>query len=80
MTFMQQSDVLERLHLLIKRRGTGTPHDLAEKFEVSIGTIKNWINILKSNDLPINYCRFDNTYYYEYEVNVTFFKVECNKA
>ena len=36
MTFMEQITALEHLHELIKRKATGTPEQLAEKFGVSL--------------------------------------------
>ena len=51
MTFNEQMEVLERLHLLIKRKATGTPEQLAEKFNVSLGTINNLIKILRDKGL-----------------------------
>ena len=75
MTFMQHIEALERLHLLIQRKGTGTPEDLARRFNVSVGTIKNLLTILRNKGLPICYCRDSQTYYYEYEVEVRLFWV-----
>ena len=76
MTFNEQIQALERLHDLIKRKGTGTPEQLAEKFNVSVGTIKNLLKILKDKDFPIAYCRDRKTYYYEREIELIVFKAE----
>jgi len=75
MTFFEHFDALERLHLLIKRKATGTPEHLAELFKVSVSTIKNMLRDLKDRNLPVCYCRERETYYYEYDVEVVFFKV-----
>lgn len=77
MKFDKQMDAIDRLHNLIKRKATGTPEQLSEKFEVSVGTIKNWINILKDRNLPVKYCRDKQTYYYEYEVELRIFWVKA---
>ena len=79
MTFMEQIAALERLHELIKRKATGTPEQLAEKFDVSLGTINNFIKTLRNKDLPINYCRERQTYYYEYEVDVIVFQIKTKE-
>ncbi len=79
MTFMEQIEALERLHELIKRKATGTPEQLAEKFDVSLGTIHNFIKTLRSKDLPIAYCRERQTYYYEYEVEVIVFQIKTKE-
>lgn len=79
MSWIQQLDALERLHLLIKLKATGTPEQLAHRFNVSVGTIKNLIKILKEKDLPVCYCRYDQTYFYDYEVEIQFFVVKLKK-
>jgi HTH domain len=79
MTFMQQIEAIERFHLLIKRKATGTPEQLAERFNVSLGTINNFIKILRSKNLPVLYCRERQTYYYEYEVEVIVFQIKTKE-
>jgi hypothetical protein len=79
MTFIEQVDALERLHNLIRLKATGTPEQLAERFNVSLGTINNWLKILRRKDLPVLYCRFRETYYYEYEVEVFLFVVKTKE-
>ena len=83
MTYDEYNFALERLNDLIRRKATGTPEQLAEKFDVSVGTIKNLLNILKNRDAPVRYCREKQTYYYEFEVEVRVFsvnaKVDLNK-
>lgn len=76
MTFMEQIEALERLHSLIRRKATGTPEELAERFNVSVGTIKNLLRILKDKELPISYCRNKQTYYYDYEVDIRLFVID----
>jgi DeoR/GlpR family transcriptional regulator of sugar metabolism len=79
MTFIEQLEALERLHELIRRKGTGTPEQLAERFKVSVGTIHNLIKILRNKGLPVLYCRDRQTYYYEYEVDVFLFVVKAKE-
>jgi hypothetical protein len=76
MTFIEQLEALERLHLLIQRKATGTPEQLAGRFNVSPRTIRNFIQILKDKDLSIHYCRDLQTYYYDSDVEVQFFSVK----
>jgi hypothetical protein len=63
MTFIEHLEALERLHLLIQRKATGTPEQLAGRFNVSQRTIRNFIQILKDKDLSVHYCRDLQTYY-----------------
>ena len=76
MNYDEKNEALQRLHNLIKRKGTGTPEELAEKFGVSLGTINNLIKIMRNKGFPIAYCRERQTYYYEYEVEVIIFRVK----
>jgi predicted DNA-binding transcriptional regulator YafY len=76
MTFFEHIQAFDRLHDLIRRRATGTPTQLAVKFKVSVGTIKNMITILRNEGFPIAYSREDETYYYEYEIEVVIFRVK----
>jgi hypothetical protein len=79
MTFTEHVFALERLNDLIRRKATGTPEQLAVKFGVSVGTIKNLLKILKDRNLPVCYCRERQTYYYEYEVEVRLFWVNAKE-
>ena len=76
MTFFDHIDAFDRLHDLIKRRATGTPIQLAAKFNVSVGTIKNMIATLRDKNFPVAYSREDETYYYEYEIEAIIFRIK----
>lgn len=58
-------DRLEYLNDMIRRRSTGSPAQLARKFNVSKRTIYEYIDILKSLGAEIDYCRHSETYYYK---------------
>jgi predicted DNA-binding transcriptional regulator YafY len=79
MTFIEQIEALDRLHHLIKRKATGTPEQLAGKFKVSERTIKNLLKILRDRDLPVYYCRNEQTYYYNGDVDIYFFYIKRNQ-
>jgi predicted DNA-binding transcriptional regulator YafY len=76
MTFIEHIQAFDRLHDLIRRGATGTPAQLAAKFNVSVGTIKNMITTLRDEGFPIAYSREDETYYYEYEIEVVIFRIK----
>jgi hypothetical protein len=80
MNYEKTFDNFDRLHHLIKKKGTGTPKHLSEKFKVALGTVNNWIKLLRNKGLPIVYCRKAQTYYYEYEVEVIIFRVIIKKS
>lgn len=76
MTFFEHIHAFDRLHDLIRLRATGTPTQLAAKFKVSVGSIKNMITTLRNEGFPIAYSREDETYYYEYEIEVVIFRIK----
>ena len=75
MRFNEHFDALDRLDGLIRRKQTGTPAQLAAKFGVSVGTIKNMIKEMKDRDCPIRYSRGEKTYYYTRKIKIIAFQV-----
>ena len=76
MTLDEQEDAILRLNDLIRRKQTGTPEKLAEKFGVSDRTMDNLIKTMKNKGFPIAYCRNRQTYHYKYEIEVIAFQVK----
>jgi hypothetical protein len=68
MTREEKIEVLERIHHLIRRRGTGKPCELAKRLQLSERTIYNLISEMKLMNAPIFYCNERNSYCYEFEV------------
>ena len=67
MDIFDDKDKLLRLDQLIRLKATGTPKQLAKKFEVSERTIKRVIKKLREKfDCPISYSKIRKSYYYEY--------------
>ena len=62
---------LERLHLLIKRKGTGPVDELAHKIELSRRQTLEYISEMKEMGAPIRYCKYRQTYYYTRDVKLT---------
>jgi predicted DNA-binding transcriptional regulator YafY len=79
MTFSELINALERLHQLIRLKATGSPQQLAAKFNVSVGTVKNLIQVFKDKNLPIRYSRKNGTYYYEDEIEGHLFDLKKKK-
>ncbi|MCB0650808.1 MAG: HTH domain-containing protein [Saprospiraceae bacterium] len=63
---------LERLDQLIRLKATGSPKDLARKLDVSLRTVYNLLDGLKSFGAEICYCRERCSYYYENEIKFQF--------
>ena len=72
MKFLEEIERLKRLDQLIRLKATGTPAQLASRLGVSERTIFNQIELLRSMDAPIGFCKTRESYYYEYEVRVEF--------
>jgi hypothetical protein len=70
MTFLERLHKLDRLHHLIRRRGTGTPGELAERLDVCKRTAHNLIDELRDLGAPVVYCPVRGSYYYEYEIEL----------
>ncbi|WP_083867429.1 HTH domain-containing protein [Fulvivirga imtechensis] len=62
MKYSEYSNVLDRIIFLAERKMTGTPNELSQKLNVSPSTIKRMIRTLKDKNIPITYCRYENSY------------------
>ena len=71
MTALKFIDRIERLHLLIQRKGTGTPKELARRLETSESTVYQYINTLKLLGAPLVYDTFRRSYVYEKPCSLT---------
>ena len=65
MTALKFIERIERLHLLIRRRGTGTPKELARRLALSEATVYKYINTLKALGAPVVYDVGRQSYVYE---------------
>jgi len=63
---------IERIDNLIRRKATGSPKDLASRLGVSERTIYDCIDLMKSMDAPIYYCRHNQSYCYDNPVRFSF--------
>jgi hypothetical protein len=65
MKFLDQIQQLERLDQLIRLKATGSPKELAEKLDVSEGTVYNLMKLMRYLGANIEFCSYRNSYYYE---------------
>ncbi|MEL6971289.1 MAG: helix-turn-helix domain-containing protein [Bacteroidota bacterium] len=72
MTYVERLYLLDRLHRLIRRKGTGTPGELANRLEVSKRTVFNHLNILRELGANICYCNERCSYFYESDIVFNF--------
>ena len=68
MALIKRIQQIERVDALIRRKGTGTPADLARKLNVSERTVYNLIDLMIRMGAPIYYCNERKSFCYEYEV------------
>jgi len=64
MKLLQQLRQLERVDSLIRRKGTGSPEQLARRLDLSKRQVHRLINDLRAMGLPIRYCRERQSYLY----------------
>lgn len=64
MRLIRKINQINRLHSLIKRKSTGSPKELAAKFNVSERCIYRLMDELKHMDIDINYNRSRRSYEY----------------
>ncbi|MCU4164998.1 hypothetical protein [Carboxylicivirga caseinilyticus] len=55
---------MERIHMLIKRRATGTPNELSERMEISKASLHRILDVMKELGAPIEYSAVDQSYIY----------------
>lgn len=78
MPLQKYLDRLERLHLLIKRKATGTVDELADKLDLSRRQTLEYISEMKDMGAPIQFCKYQQTYFYTREVKLTLGFTELN--
>ena len=64
MKFEEQIERLERIHKLIKRKGTGTPDQFCQKLGISKRQLFRIINLMKNLGATIDYSQSRQTYFY----------------
>ncbi len=65
-----QKEILQRLNRidhLIRTRGTGTPHQLAEKIGLSERSLYEYLRLMRDFGAPVEYSRERKSYYYLHE-------------
>ena len=68
MSLIKRIQQIERINALIRRKGTGTPAELAKKLNVSERTVYNLIDLMIRMGAPIYYCNERKSFCYEYDV------------
>ena len=74
MKFLDRLRRFKRLDELIRRKGTGTPAQLAERLNVSKPTVVRYIRLLRDLGAQLEYDAWRKTYHYTDD-----FKLDLNK-
>lgn len=79
MRFIDKISLIDRIHLLAKRKATGTPEELADKLNISPRTVYRLIKEMKELGAPIYYNDIRSSYCYNSRVEFNFgFKILTN--
>ena len=62
----------ERMDALIRRKATGNPRQLADRFGVSPRSVANILDELRQLGAEIEYCRYRNSYFYRQPIRFQF--------
>ena len=64
MNFIKQIERIKKTHLLIRTEKTGSPAVFAKKLQLSRSQLYNVLELMKSFDASIKYCKKKESYYY----------------
>jgi len=67
MTFLEKIRTIERIDQLIRMKSTGSSVEFAKRLNVSRRCVFDIINVMKSMDAPIVFCKDRKSYMYEYD-------------
>lgn len=78
-SFLNNINLIERIHDLVKRKATGTPSQLACRLGISEAKLYRIMELMRVLGAPIIYDHLQNCYYYEQRVSCKFgFIIETN--
>ena len=61
----QYLNLLREVDQYIRRKGTGSPPELARKIGISERSLYDYLKVLKELGAPIRFSRQEHSYYYE---------------
>lgn len=64
MNFIKQMERIKKMHILIQTEKTGSPAVFAKKLQLSRSQLYNVLELMKSFDASIKYCKKKESYYY----------------
>lgn len=64
MNFIKQMERIKKIHLLIHTEKTGNPDVFAQRLNLSRRQLYNLLDLMKSFDASIKYCKKKESFYY----------------
>lgn len=64
MNFIKQMERIKKIHYLIRTEKTGSPDVFANKLQLSRSQLYNVLELMKSFDASIKYCKKKESFYY----------------
>ncbi|MEO1587302.1 MAG: HTH domain-containing protein [Bacteroidota bacterium] len=65
MSISRYIDRLGRMDALIRRKATGSPKSFAQKLDISVSTLYEYLAVLKDFGAPVSYSRGCRSFVYE---------------
>ena len=72
MRLIEKIHQIERIDNLIRRKATGSPKQLATRLSISERAVYDCIDLMKTMNAPIYYCRSKGSYCYDEPVKFLF--------
>jgi DNA-binding IclR family transcriptional regulator len=69
--YLELQHLIERADRLICLKATGTASEFAITLGISRATLFRLLQFFREMDMPIKYCKYRKTYYYEYPVKLS---------
>jgi predicted DNA-binding transcriptional regulator YafY len=63
--YLEFQNLIERADQLIRLQATGTAKEFAVKLGISRAKLFRLLEYLREMDIPVKYCKYRRTYYYE---------------
>jgi transcriptional antiterminator len=73
MSILKTKNRIELFDYLVRHQMTGTPKELAQELKMSKRQLYNFLEELKAMNVPIQYCKKQQHYYYEKDGSLVFY-------
>lgn len=80
MSLHQHAEIIERIHVLVLRKGTGTPGELSHRLGISVRTLYRILAELREEGAFIKYDAVRGSYVYENEVAIRLMQIKVDRG